>query len=163
MIPFEIEEFIEEEDKKVLEQYFIITQPDELGKLPNRYITLIADEVEARDVFRKLGSKFNNIKQLNKTWSDNFIRKRKDQHIVQIVIYWDISQIATDDDKLQLHGFSRYLPENIDNCYLENFEYSRSAIKSNSITNRDLIAKMSLYPEINWVHEVCNEIIDYGS
>jgi hypothetical protein len=158
-IPYPLFLYLDKEDIKILEEYFVITQPDLLGKTPHRYLTIIGDEWYVRDVFRKLSSRLNGIDQLNQSWSRARLNKQKDQNIVSILINWDILDLNDPPNYgLQLSGFAQYFNKEEGYEVLDNFKYNLELLKQNIKINPDLKKSLEICPENNFINDIINEL-----
>lgn len=157
-IPNQLKLYLEEADIKTLEECFTITQPDCLGKIPIKQLAIVGNEWDIRDVFRKLGSKFNSIKSLNDSWSKARINKKPHQCMVKIIIYWDqLSHSLPPKYGLVLEGIAAYIESS---KQIDNFKYSLEALKEGYIVNPDLRKAIELDPWKNWSEDIVKEI--YG-
>lgn len=157
-LPEELKEFIEKEDVNTIENYFISTSPDCLGKLPIKQLSLVAKVEDAKNIFIKLGSQFNNIPGLNESWSlivrgdKDYYNKIRDR-IIKIIICWEII-----NNGLYLDGFACIVSRK----ELENFNYSKEALSIGIIKLQELKRSVEMFPEQNWSRDIIKELMEYG-
>lgn len=147
-VPKQLRLYLGEEDIKILEEKFIISQEKSTPDL-----ILIAYEWDARDVFSRLSPEFSRIQSLNTSWSNARLRKDLNQDVVKIKLYWTVMR-HNDPPRygLLLDGSAHYLKDGEKD--LDNFHYTKEALELGIVGNTDLKSQMEIRPEEDWVREV---------